>query len=200
MGPITTLSDTQPSASASRSTVNFCGTEARNSAGQCQLRHLYNTMTCFVFTPRTKHNSANVLQVSRCEVCRGLVKPDIVFFGEPLPGRFFSQSQQDMPSCDLLIIMGTSLVVYPFASLQNLVGDRCPRLLVNREKVGQLDISDDNVRDAMYLGDCDDGVSALAELLGWSDELKALQTSGGKATASEATAAETRPGVEAVKE
>jgi NAD+-dependent protein deacetylase sirtuin 2 len=116
-----------------------------------------------------------MLQVARCQKCDSLVKPDIVFFGESLPARFFTCSAHDMPQCDLLIIMGTSLVVYPFAALQSKVTDRCPRLLVNREKVGELDFGENNLRDALHLGDCDDGVSRLAELLGWAAELEALQ-------------------------
>ena len=47
----------------------------------------------------------------------GLVKPDIVFFGESLPPRFFQKMQTDFPKADLLIVMGTSLTVHPFASL-----------------------------------------------------------------------------------
>jgi NAD-dependent SIR2 family protein deacetylase len=48
---------------------------------------------------------------------RGLVKPDIVFFGEQLPERFYERMEYDFPICDLLLVMGTSLVVHPFASL-----------------------------------------------------------------------------------
>ena len=44
---------------------------------------------------------------------------------------------QDMPKCDLLIIMGTSLTVQPFASLVNRVTQTTPRLLINRDKCGQ---------------------------------------------------------------
>ncbi len=55
--------------------------------------------------------------VPRCEACEKLIKPDIVFFGESLPQRFFQLVQQDFQQCDLLIIMGTSLTVQPFASL-----------------------------------------------------------------------------------
>ena len=46
-----------------------------------------------------------------------LYVPDIVFFGEQLPDRFFQLRYNDFQSCDLLIIMGTSLKVQPFASL-----------------------------------------------------------------------------------
>ena len=68
--------------------------------------------------------------------CSGVVKPDIVFFGEGLPDRFHTLRAQDFPQCDLLIVMGTSLAVQPFASLVNHVPDETPRLLLNMEAVG----------------------------------------------------------------
>ena len=45
------------------------------------------------------------------------MKPDIVFFGEGLPPRFFQLTEGDFEACDLLLVIGTSLVVQPFASL-----------------------------------------------------------------------------------
>ena len=42
----------------------------------------------------------------------------------------------DFPKCDLLIVMGTSLQVQPFASLIHHVPRECPRFLLNREVVG----------------------------------------------------------------
>ena len=38
----------------------------------------------------------------------GLVKPDIVFFGEKLPSRFFELLRADFARCDLLLVLGTS--------------------------------------------------------------------------------------------
>uniref|UniRef100_A0A1I7XAE0 Deacetylase sirtuin-type domain-containing protein n=1 Tax=Heterorhabditis bacteriophora TaxID=37862 RepID=A0A1I7XAE0_HETBA len=55
--------------------------------------------------------------IPKCEKCDGVVKPDIVFFGENLPKRFFQCAISDFPKCDLLIIMGTSLIVQPFAGI-----------------------------------------------------------------------------------
>lgn len=56
--------------------------------------------------------------VPKCEECKeGVVKPDIVFFGEMLPDRFHRLVERDFREADLLIIMGSSLVVQPFASL-----------------------------------------------------------------------------------
>ncbi|KAM9080278.1 NAD-dependent protein deacetylase sirtuin-3, mitochondrial isoform 3-T5 [Megaptera novaeangliae] len=49
-------------------------------------------------------------RVPRCPVCTGVVKPDIVFFGEMLPHRFLLHLA-DFPTADLLLILGTSLEV-----------------------------------------------------------------------------------------
>ncbi|KAH8704746.1 putative SIR2 family histone deacetylase [Talaromyces proteolyticus] len=102
--------------------------------------------------------------------CNGLVKPDIVFFGEALPEAFFHN--RELPAtADLCIVMGTSLTVQPFASLPSFCRDETPRLLINMERVGGLGSRADDV---LLLGDCDAGVRKLAQALGWSDELEAL--------------------------
>lgn len=75
--------------------------------------------------------------VPKCKSCgKGTVRPDVVFFGEGLPAEFSDRRMKDFEKCDLLIVMGTSLVVYPFASLVGDVSDATPRLLINKEPVG----------------------------------------------------------------
>lgn len=69
----------------------------------------------------------------------GLCKPDIVFFGESLPPAFFRGMKEDFPQCDLLLVLGTSLTVHPFASLVDRVDDDTPRCLINRDPVGMRD-------------------------------------------------------------
>ena len=71
----------------------------------------------------------------KCTKCGGYVKPCITFFGESLPDQFHD-SLSDFSNCDLLIVLGTSLSVAPFASLVNLVSSNTPRLLINMELVG----------------------------------------------------------------
>lgn len=111
----------------------------------------------------------------------GQVKPAIVMFGEMLPKRFFERANEDLPSCTLLLIMGTSLVVQPFASLVQMVRPSCARVLINRERVGDSlgmmfgQKHGDNVRDVFHCADTDDAVHELAAVLGWSDELRAAQ-------------------------
>ncbi|KAI7633997.1 NAD-dependent protein deacetylase, partial [Hortaea werneckii] len=47
-------------------------------------------------------------EIPRCHSCKGLVKPEIVFFGEQLPAAFF-QNRMLPSQADLCIVMGTSL-------------------------------------------------------------------------------------------
>lgn len=102
--------------------------------------------------------------------CDGLVKPDIVFFGEQLPSEFFTN--MDLPAeADLCIVMGTSLSVAPFARLPQFCTDRTPRVLINQEAVGGLGSRPDDV---LMLGDCDTGVRKLAEACGWLEELESM--------------------------
>lgn len=53
----------------------------------------------------------------RCPTCRGVIKSDTVAFGEPIPGDVAQQSLEEAGRCDLMLICGTSAVVYPFANL-----------------------------------------------------------------------------------
>ena len=71
--------------------------------------------------------------VPRCDKadCGGVIKPGIVFYGEPLPEAFHHMSSSDMSACDLLIVMGTSLNVAPFSSLLHRIPETTPRLLVS---------------------------------------------------------------------
>lgn len=55
-------------------------------------------------------------KVPRCK-CGGLIRPDIVWFGEMLPQDEFEASEAASRNCDVFIIVGTSGVVYPAASM-----------------------------------------------------------------------------------
>lgn len=72
--------------------------------------------------------------------CGGFVKPDIVFFGENLPSRYFNLRETDLMSADLLIVAGTSLKVTPFADTMHYCSAYAPRLLINRERVGGINV------------------------------------------------------------
>jgi len=136
--------------------------------------------------------------VGLSETHGGLVKPDIVFFGEALPPTFFRAAQFDVPECDLLLLAGTSLEVFPFAGLVHEVPKDVPRILINRDRVGEsngisvnqmqamvsgkrglLDFGDNSEAhwaqggDCWLGGECDEAIWKLSKLLGWEADLAA---------------------------
>ncbi|MDR2860347.1 MAG: NAD-dependent deacylase [Elusimicrobiota bacterium] len=53
----------------------------------------------------------------KCKKCGALLKPNFVFFGEQLPEFDFEKSIEDSQKCDLMIIIGSTGVVYPAAGI-----------------------------------------------------------------------------------
>jgi NAD-dependent histone deacetylase SIR2 len=95
---------------------------------------------------------------------RGIIKPDVVFFGEKLPSSFLMR-MRDITCADLVFVMGTSLKVFPFAALLDFVAPGVPIVLVNRENPGAIDTSSHPM---LFLqGDIEDSVTKLARDLGW---------------------------------
>jgi len=50
-----------------------------------------------------------------CLDCNGILKPNAIFFGEPLESKVLDAANKMLADCDLLIILGSSLLVYPVA-------------------------------------------------------------------------------------
>ena len=59
-----------------------------------------------------------------CPQCEGIIKTDSVSFGEPIPSDVARQSLEQAWQCDLMLICGTSAVVYPFAQLPRIARQR----------------------------------------------------------------------------
>lgn len=67
-----------------------------------------------------------------CEKCKGVVKPDVVLYGEGLDNATINNAVRAIKEADMLIVGGTSLVVYPAAGLINYYhGDKL--VLINRD-------------------------------------------------------------------
>jgi NAD-dependent deacetylase len=69
-------------------------------------------------------------EVPDCEVCHGILKPDAVFFGEPLPQKVFREAVTRSRRCDLLIVIGSTLVVYPAAYIPEYALDGGAKLVI----------------------------------------------------------------------
>lgn len=114
-------------------------------------------------------------QIPTCSFCAATVKPDVVFFGEDLPQKYFLNTQ-DFPKADLLLVMGTSLQIEPFASLVNTVRWTVPRLLLNRDAVGSFAKVPLRKKDFVELGDLEDLVRRFARLLGWNEDIEEMMS------------------------
>jgi len=66
----------------------------------------------------------------RCLRCRSILKSDTVSFGESIPGDVAAQSLAEVQACDLMLICGTSAVVYPFASLPVIARERSGVIII----------------------------------------------------------------------
>ena len=82
--------------------------------------------------------------------CGGIVKPDVVLYGEALPEIEFNKSIKAIENADLFMVLGSSLVVYPAAGLINYYyGDKF--VIINRDKTSydrfaKIVINDDLVK------------------------------------------------------
>ena len=66
----------------------------------------------------------NSKELSHCEVCGGLIRPDVVWFGEALSREVLETALQWCEDCDICLVIGTSAMVQPAASIP----------LISREK------------------------------------------------------------------
>jgi NAD-dependent deacetylase len=56
-------------------------------------------------------------ELPHCEACGGLLRPDIVWFGEALPAHVWAAAEEGVSASDVLLVVGTSAIVYPAAGL-----------------------------------------------------------------------------------
>jgi len=71
------------------------------------------------------------LNKEKCSFCGGLLRPAVVLFGEALPMDIWSLAESDIGRCDLLIVIGTSLEVYPVNQFPKMAGGKT--VLINNE-------------------------------------------------------------------
>lgn len=101
----------------SKRVLDYHGNESRLRCVSCSARY-----------DREEYDLAGLRREGRlpplCRECGGVVKLDTVHFGEPIPPDVAERSLEEVEKCDLMLICGTSAVVYPFASLPLLLKQR----------------------------------------------------------------------------
>lgn len=86
-------------AAGSEKVIEFHGNAKRLVCLECRKIYQREEIDTTVLVPRCK--------------CHGLLKPDVVFFGEPIPKEALDSANQEVNACDLMLIIGTSAEVTP---------------------------------------------------------------------------------------
>ncbi|CAG8672491.1 20321_t:CDS:2 [Dentiscutata erythropus] len=82
-----------------------------------------------------------------CSKCKGLLRPDVVWFGECLDNDILMKIDVELERCDLLLVIGTSGLVYPAAAYASIVSARGGKIAVfNIEKTYDADFE--------FIGSC----------------------------------------------
>jgi len=97
-----------------------------------------------------------------CDACKGILKPDTISFGQAMPAAKMEASFRHSSECDLCIVLGSSLVVYPAASIpMQAVENGAGLIIVNREPTPM-----DSVADVVIHDSLGKTLTALMERLG----------------------------------
>jgi NAD-dependent deacetylase len=70
------------------------------------------------------------VEVPDCPECRGILKPDAVFFGEALPQETLQEAIRRAKNCDLLVVIGSTLVIYPAAYIPTYAAEAGAKLAI----------------------------------------------------------------------
>ncbi|KAJ1770652.1 NAD-dependent histone deacetylase sir2 [Coemansia sp. RSA 1843] len=92
---------------------------------------------------------------------RGIMKPDITFFGEKLPDQFDEALTVDREKVDLLLVMGSSLKVAPVSDIMGNLPHTVPQIVINKTPILHFNF------DVQLLGNADDIVAYLTKQCGW---------------------------------
>jgi len=158
--------------SINKVTCEFCqepfDTAEFKKVVQASIRNIYDPSD-----PHSPQTSSPIM----CPCCsKPGLKPSTVMYGRDLPKDYFAAVGKDFPEeIDLLVIIGTSLTVFPACELITQVSESTPRVLCNRDLVGEhLGFSpneEPTSRDIWLTGTCDESLLQFAAKLGWLDDL-----------------------------
>jgi NAD-dependent deacetylase len=79
------------------------------------------------------------VEVPECLQCGGILKPDAVFFGEAMPLRETAEAERRSNSCDLCIVIGSTLAVYPAGLMPQYAVNSGARLVIINDGDTELD-------------------------------------------------------------
>lgn len=130
-------------------------------AGATNIHHLHGSLfayRCSVCGQPAHMPELPEIQLERiappaCNMCGGAVRPGVVWFGEALPAIDWNAAEASMNTCDLVIIIGTSGVVWPAAGLPQIAASRgVPIVEVSPMRTDLTPLADWSLRATAALG------------------------------------------------
>ncbi|MEK4628508.1 NAD-dependent deacylase [Solibacillus sp. FSL R7-0682] len=92
--------------------------QLHHKAGSEEVAELHGNIVTIRCTSCVKpHTIEHFLNNSVCTYCTGKLRPNVVLFGESLPQEAWNRSFNEIQNADLVIVIGTSLEVYPVNQL-----------------------------------------------------------------------------------
>lgn len=120
----------------SRRVIEMHGTLRTLSCTQCYRQQGYEDyLPAFI-----EHGT-----IPRCPHCGAVLKPDVILFGEQLPQKAWYEAQREARSCDLMMVVGSSLEVLPVAGLPMQAIDRGAHLIIINNSITYLNVRADVV-------------------------------------------------------
>ncbi|MGO8987891.1 MAG: NAD-dependent protein deacylase [bacterium] len=109
--------------------------QAAGSRHVIEFHGSHRTLSCLKCSTTIDGASLKVEDLPpRCSRCSSLLKPDVVFFGEPISLKAQVSSLKESQSCSVVLSIGTSAIVYPAASIPITAKERGATVLeINRE-------------------------------------------------------------------
>lgn len=104
------------------------------------LAELHGNMTK-ISCRRCEFSMDNFGDTSLCPLCGGEMKPSVVDFGQSLPQKALNEAVRQSRDCDLFLVAGSSLVVYPAADIPRLAVEQGARLVIINQGETPLDSS-----------------------------------------------------------
>jgi NAD-dependent deacetylase len=83
-----------------------------------------------------------------CSKCKGMIRPDVIMFGEPLRTDVLRDAFEETEQCDFVLAIGSSLVVYPAADIPARAKRRGAKLaIINKDETPLDTIADYVIRE-----------------------------------------------------
>ncbi|MCP4641405.1 MAG: NAD-dependent deacylase [bacterium] len=98
----------------------------------------------------------------RCPTCRGLMKPDIIMFGELIPQDALMETDRLAHTCDVVIVVGTSAQVFPAAAIPHTA--KQPGAFITEANIEHTDFTH-TITDAFLDGPAGETLPRLAEMV-----------------------------------